>query len=33
MIDRRGYIAAVQRGPVTEGFMQGAVERVLAEDA
>jgi cytochrome c biogenesis protein CcmG, thiol:disulfide interchange protein DsbE len=33
VIDRRGYIAAVQRGPVTEGFMRGAVERVLAEDA
>jgi cytochrome c biogenesis protein CcmG/thiol:disulfide interchange protein DsbE len=33
VIDRRGYIAAVQRGPVTEGFMRGAVERVLQEDA
>ncbi|HEY6780640.1 MAG TPA: TlpA disulfide reductase family protein [Thermoleophilaceae bacterium] len=33
VIDRKGYIAAVQRGPVTDGFMQGAVERVLKEDA
>jgi cytochrome c biogenesis protein CcmG, thiol:disulfide interchange protein DsbE len=33
VIDRRGYVAAVQRGPVTDGFMQGTVERVLAEGA
>jgi cytochrome c biogenesis protein CcmG, thiol:disulfide interchange protein DsbE len=32
VIDRRGYIAAVQRGPLTDGFMRGTVERVLEED-